>query len=181
MVHDSFTCRRWWRVCDDELDFRLTKFWRAAAGANRVGTSNGGTPSLQAAHASLAETYARRNKTRSDRLLASGRDEMIGRHTSKQTISGSSPTPGSRRARVEWEAVSEGRFNAERQTEVCRTGCRYRRDLHWFNQPQLRAQHLSMLGRKEKDPVSIGAWVRSIAEELANLDLISEPHQAREP
>src|SRR4029079_2329294 len=98
---------------DDELDFRLYKVLAAhAAGQIEFGTYDRGTEALQAAYASLRETYAPEN---ADALEAfSQPDEMVG-----QTFL-SVPDVGKK----------------ETDRNVCPTDVDYRRALQLFPHPQ---------------------------------------------
>ena len=103
---------------DDGLDFRLYKVLAAhAAGQIEFGTYEEGTPALQAAYATLAETYAAEN---ADALAAfSVPDEMVG-----QTF-----------LSVPDLEVSSGKAGTGRN--ACPTDVDYRRVLHLFPNAQL--------------------------------------------
>src|SRR6185295_15634513 len=107
---------------DDELDFRLYKVLAAhAAGQIEFGTYEQGTASLQAAYATLAETY---NPENVDALAAfSLPDEMVDL-TASESEPGSSPTVR--------EGVSQGVDKLKSAGHVD-----YRRALQLFPHPQL--------------------------------------------
>jgi nitric oxide reductase NorD protein len=100
---------------DDELDFRLYKVLAAhAAGQIEFGTYEQGSPALQAAYATLAETYAGEN---ADALAAfSVPDEMVG-----QTFL----------------SVPDSENGKGTGRNACPTEVDYRRALHLFPNPQL--------------------------------------------
>jgi hypothetical protein len=103
---------------DDELDFRLYKVLAAhAAGQIEFGTYERGSASLQAAYASLAETYAPENKDALDAFSLP--DEMV-----EQTFL-SAPTSGT------------SSFETRTGRNACPTDVDYRRALQLFPQPQL--------------------------------------------
>jgi len=132
---------------DDELDFRLYKVLAAhAAGQIEFGTYDRGTEALQAAYASLRETYAPEN---ADALEAfSQPDEMVG-----QTFL----------------SVSDlGKKDTDKN--VCPTDVDYRRALQLFPHPQLARR---IFGTLENSRIDLGlrGKYRGLARDL---DLIRE-------
>jgi hypothetical protein len=116
---------------DDELDFRLYKVLAAhAAGQIEFGTYEGGTPELQAAYASLAETYAVENKDALDAFSVP--DEML-----DSTASGSDR--GSSLTR------REGVLSPRDKLKFVGHDVDYRRALQLFPKPQLARRIFSTL------------------------------------
>jgi nitric oxide reductase NorD protein len=99
---------------DDDLDFRLYKVLAAhAAGQIEFGTHEQGTPELQAAHSTIAETYDPENADARDAFAIA--DELVGQTS---TSVHSSLTTGTDR-------------------NVCPTDVDYRQVLNLFPEPQL--------------------------------------------
>ncbi|HEY6231494.1 MAG TPA: hypothetical protein VIW64_09520, partial [Pyrinomonadaceae bacterium] len=130
---------------DDELDFRLYKVLAAhAAGQIEFGTYDRGTAALQAAYASLQQTYTPEN---ADALEAFSRpDEMVG-----QTFPPETEEKGTDR-------------------NVCPTDIDYRRALQLFPQPQLARRIFGTLENCRID-LQLRAKYRGLARDL---DLIRE-------
>ena len=137
---------------DDELDFRLYKVLAAhAAGQIEFGTYEQGTTALQAAFATLAETY---NPENADALAAfSLPDEMV-------VGQAFPPVPGSN--------GSPGEEGTDKS--VCPTDVDYRRALKLFPQPQLARRIFGTLENCRIDR-RLRAKYRGLARDL---DLIRE-------
>ena len=72
-----FICRRWWpSLATTSSTFVSTKFWpRMLPGKSSLALTNADTPTLQAAYASLAETYDPENADALDAFSLP--DEMV--------------------------------------------------------------------------------------------------------
>jgi len=138
---------------DDDLDFRLYKVLAAhAAGQIEFGTYEQGTPTLQAAYATLAETYTPENADA--RVAFSLPDEMVavGQTFLSVPESGqSAPTAGTGR-------------------NACPTNVDYRRALQLFPHPQLARRIFSTLENSRIDR-RLRLKYRGLARDL---DLIRE-------
>jgi hypothetical protein len=136
---------------DDELDFRLYKVLAAhAAGQIEFGTYERGTASLQAAFASLSETYAAENADALDAFSLP--DEMVGQTSLSVPDSGN-------------PSVDKGTGR-----NVCPTDVDYRRVLHLFPQPQLARRIFGTLENSRIDR-RLRQQYRGLARDL---DLIRE-------
>ena len=141
---------------DDELDFRLYKVLAAhAAGQIEFGTYEQGTAALQAAYATLAETY---NPENADALAAfSLPDEMVDMQASTEER-GSSPT------------VMEGFSSENDKLKFIGRSVDYRRALKLFPHPQLARRIFGTLENTRIDRRLRGKY-RGLARDL---DLIRE-------
>jgi len=138
---------------DDELDFRLYKVLAAhAAGQIEFGTYEQGTLPLQAAYATLAETYAPENADALDAFSLP--DEMVVGQTFLSV-----PYQG--------ESSPEEK---ETDRNVCPTNVDYRRALNLFPQPQLARRIFGTLENFRVD-TQLRVKYRGLARDL---DLIRE-------
>ncbi|MBC8028598.1 MAG: VWA domain-containing protein [Pyrinomonadaceae bacterium] len=121
---------------DDQLDFRLYKVLAAhAAGQIEFGTYEQGTPTLRAAYATLAETYADENADA--RAAFSLPDERVNASAS-DSDRGSSPTLGSPAGQPGWGGtVKAGVSSQDDKLKFVGQDVDYRRALHLFPSPQL--------------------------------------------